>query len=375
MTCSKHLRCDVAVIGGGPAGTTTAGILARRGITAIVVEASNYSHEFMGQMLSPALNPLLKELGIELDKNRATNTVCRGVDSSWGSRFLHRNEFCWTPYGDGWHVQRPTFDKTLASYAMAQGAQMLCNARVISCQSLSGPEWSLKIRSGNEEHNLHCKFIVRATGRTGNADLPHPGSPVVYDRLIGVGWIGKTRARYPYTVIEAVKNGWIFASPMPNGRLSVVLMTDSDIYRGKRGERFQFWRQHLRQAQNVREAFPESGESYPQQIFSAATILRIPASGKNWLSVGDAALSFDPLSGQGIVQAMACASRATKAIERYFRTGSVPRNYGAWIQRSLVQHLALRQRYYSIERRWDKSVFWQRRDILPSVNGGDSCRL
>ena len=51
--------------------------------------------------------------------------------------------------------------------------------------------------------------------------------------------------------------------------------------------------------------------SYPQRILSAASILRVPTNGNNWIRVGDAAMSFDPLSGQGITRATDGASRAT----------------------------------------------------------------
>jgi flavin-dependent dehydrogenase len=363
MDAHRRFNCDVAILGGGPAGTTTARLLALRGISAVVVEARDYSGEFMGQTLSPALNPFLTQLGLDPALRSATNVACRGIDSAWGGATLCRNDFFWTPYGTGWHVQRPALDRSLARAAIEAGAQILCESRALSCRRLPRQRWRLEIRSSEALQTLYCncRFVVDATGRSGCAPRLRQGRPAVHDRLIGVTWIGKSHATYPYTVLEAVSDGWFYANPMPNSRSSVVLFTDSDIFRDGYKDPLKTWRRQLQQAKHIRNAFPESVESYPQRIFSAATILGIPTSGPNWLSVGDAAMSVDPISGQGISLALNSALHAATAINKYFRTGSLPRSYETWIHHSFHRYLSVRKKYYSIERRWRGSLFWQRR--------------
>jgi flavin-dependent dehydrogenase len=314
----------------------------------------------MGQSLSPAVNPLLNQIGIDLgSQNR--NLVSSGVAVTWGSRSLRLNEYFWTPYGNGWHVERPKLDRSLASLASRSGARIFCRARVSSCSALPQRKWSLEFQADGVFQRLQCRFLVDATGRTGCPILPRLARTVVFDRLIGITWVGKSDQRYPYTLVEAVKHGWFYASVMPNLQSTIVLMTDSDIYKANQHERLGFWHRQLRQAKHICEIFPEFVKSYPQRAFSASTILRTPSSGVNWLNIGDAAVSYDPICGQGLYQAMAGAIRAASVVEHYFRTGNPLRSYDGWASRSFSRYLTLLGEYYSQEQRWCRSAFWERR--------------
>jgi flavin-dependent dehydrogenase len=360
MLTRDQSACDVAVLGGGPAGTMTARLLAQRGISVTVLEAGDYSHQTIGQTLSPALNSVLSTCGIDQPLDESVFSPCIGVDSVWGRKAVQRNDFFWTPYGQAWHIGRPSLDRELARAASEAGAQVLPRTRILSSSALRCRQWSLAVQAGNSRHTLRCRFLVDATGRSGNGTLVKSGRARVYDRLVGIGWIGKTQVEYPYTLIETVRDGWFYASPLPNSHFTIVLLTDSDIFRGNSTERTRFWRCQLRMAKHIRETFPESLGSYPQLVSSASTILRVPANGSNWLSVGDAAMSCDPVCGQGVYFALVSAAKAAAAIEEYFRTGSLPHSYDAWICDSFRRYRSIRQRYYSIETRWHGSLFWAR---------------
>ena len=95
---------------------------------------------------------------------------------------------------------------------------------------------------------------------------------------------------------------------------------------------------------------------------SAASVLRQPVRGPNWIAAGDAALAFDPLSGLGVHKAIESGLRAAEAIARYFAgdsTGMV--EYEDWTVQSFHAYLATRHRFYSSVERWPGSPFWARR--------------
>src|SRR5262249_39828065 len=144
MSSPKQLESDVGILGGGPAGTTIARVLAQSGFSVKILEAGNYRRPMMGQTLSPALNPLLTQLGIESHLGEMRSPLCRGVASVWGSQVVQDNEYFWTPYGNGWHVERPSFDRKLARLALRDGVELIHDAKLRSCAVGSRGRWLLE---------------------------------------------------------------------------------------------------------------------------------------------------------------------------------------------------------------------------------------
>ena len=69
--------CDVVVIGGGPAGSTAAALLARRGHSVIALEKAHHPRFHIGESLLPMNLPIFERLGV-LDKVRALGVFKRG---------------------------------------------------------------------------------------------------------------------------------------------------------------------------------------------------------------------------------------------------------------------------------------------------------
>ena len=95
---------DVAIAGGGLAGSTAAAMLGRAGLTVTLLERSTYADWRAGETLPPAIRPLLQDLGV-WDRFLATRPVCApGIVSVWGAAEPYENDFISDPYGSGWHV-------------------------------------------------------------------------------------------------------------------------------------------------------------------------------------------------------------------------------------------------------------------------------
>ncbi|MFL5284648.1 MAG: NAD(P)/FAD-dependent oxidoreductase [Rhodopila sp.] len=87
-----------------------------------------------------------------------------------------------------------------------------------------------------------------------------------------------------------------------------------------------------------------------------------PASGDGWLAAGDAAMAFDPLSSQGLFNAiytgLAAAEAADRALDRDMDALPGYQRTLAPIQAAYRAHLSA---FYGLERRWTDRPFWQRR--------------
>ena len=84
--------------------------------------------------------------------------------------------------------------------------------------------------------------------------------------------------------------------------------------------------------------------------------------GKQWLAVGDAALSFDPLSSQGIANALYTGIQAGQAITAALNGNpAAPTAYARHLGDIYQAYLQNRQYYYGLENRWAERPFWRRR--------------
>ena len=124
----RHMNgelCDVAVIGGGPAGSTAAALLARRGYKVIALEKAHHPRFHIGESLLPMNLPVFERLGV-LDKVRALGVFKPGAD------FEADNERGYNTYAfaraignsppHAYQVWRQDFDKMLYDHARECGA-------------------------------------------------------------------------------------------------------------------------------------------------------------------------------------------------------------------------------------------------------------
>ena len=165
-----------------------------------------------------------------------------------------------------------------------------------------------------------------------------------------------------FTFIEATEDGWWYSAPLPGGRLVAAFMTDGDLevcssLRDREG-----WLAAARRAPATSEriaAYEPGGE--PPAIASANTSRLSSVAGPDWLAVGDAAVSFDPLSSQGIVTALESALEAAGAIADGGEAALA--RYASAAAQRYRDYLVERARYYGAEHRWPDAPFWRRRQI------------
>jgi flavin-dependent dehydrogenase len=105
--------CDVAVVGGGPAGAACALELSRSGLSVAILERTDLSAQRIGEALRPDAMPQLQALGVWDAFARDGHRACPGNLTVWADSTTRENDFICHPYGNGWHVERVLFDRTL----------------------------------------------------------------------------------------------------------------------------------------------------------------------------------------------------------------------------------------------------------------------
>ena len=131
-------QTDVIVLGGGPAGASTALALASSGFSVTIFERSRFGAARIGETLPPHARQPLTELGV-WDRFLADGHLeSPGVVSVWGRTEPYENDFIVNPYGPGWHLDRGRFDAMLAHAAAKAGAELLAGARPSACTRGTG---------------------------------------------------------------------------------------------------------------------------------------------------------------------------------------------------------------------------------------------
>lgn len=357
----------IVIIGGGPAGIATALALLEDGYRVTVVERSGYDTIRVGEHLSPDAAPYLARLNVLEIVKKGGHRPCAGIQSAWGGFDLVDQDYIFNPYGDGFNLSRPAFDQTLADEAVRRGAMMLTKVR-LEPPIRTAYGWSLTACRGPNRRPLQADFLVDATGRTAWLARALQSKRIAHDKLVGiVGYM------MPKTVegvqahtllIEACKDGWWYSTPLADGRVVAAYMTDADIVTRSPGRPLTFWSQRLDASHHTKArtaAFKITGELSIRPAWSQ-TLSAV--AGTSWLAVGDAALSFDPLSSAGIVKGLKWGISAAAVIRRQLEGDmKVCTIYQREVYTAFNDYLRTQATYYRMEARWPQSMFWRRRHI------------
>ena len=147
--------------------------------------------------------------------------------------------------------------------------------------------------------------------------------------------------------------------------MAVAFMTDADLLPAQQSQLQAYWLGQLQDTVQTRARAAGLTLEHlvqPLRWVAAGSEVLECSSGARWLATGDAALSFDPLSAQGIYQALRSGLLAAKTIEAAFRgDNGAAAEWSSRNRHSFEGYLRTRQAYYGLERRWPGSAFWQRR--------------
>jgi flavin-dependent dehydrogenase len=349
--------CDVLVTGGGPAGAIAARTLAQAGLRVVLADSSRPAAPKIGESLPGAALALLRAQGLMPWVQRSRPACSAGNASSWGSPLLAATDFIRDPHGMGCHVDRAAFDQALRDAAADAGAHVRA-AHARGAAACAGG-WHVSLSDGA----LRAAWLVDASGRANAAgrwlDIPRLRD----EPMTALYAWGRDHCDDPRSLVEAVPEGWWYTAGLPDGRRVASLQVEpalaSRILRDG-GE----WRRRLQATLHVRRNCRVDASWSRPRGADAAGCRTLRAHGRNWLAVGDAALSMDPLSSQGIFNALYTGLRGAQAIVSACAGGNAAVPLAGYAARLDAIRAAYRRNavhYYAVEQRWRDTPFWRRR--------------
>jgi flavin-dependent dehydrogenase len=361
---------EVVVAGGGPAGAAAALALARAGRHVLLVGGSSGGGVRTGEALPPASRPLLRDLGV-LDRLLADGHLpSHGNVSAWGSHEVHATDFVFDVHGHGWHLDRARFDALLRNAARSAGAEVAPAGRVLGLDR-DGGGLRVRVTGPQGAGEVRCRWLVDATGRAAAVARGQRAERVHEDRLIA--FVARFRSapaadRDSRTLIEARPDGWWYTVRVPSGERVVGFLTDGDLVDRATLLSPRGFAARLAGTERV-SALLAAGRCVlvgrPRGADAGSARLG-PFAGPGWVAAGDAAISFDPLSSQGIFNGLYTGLRAGQAVAAAL--GGDDTAVGGYVDRLAEIHRAYRAnlaRFYAGEARWPDHPFWRRRRSGP----------
>lgn len=357
---------DVLVVGGGPAGAAAAAAVHAEGLDVALVDAPRRHRPAPGESLPPGTDGVLDEIfgGSTLDREYHRHSF--GNRSAWGGTGIDATEFMNNPFGHGWHVDRAALDNSLLDRLRTHGVGVRADARVAG-QTWTDDHWHVWL-GDQRAPPVRARAIVDATGRPARIARSRGACRRRLDRLVAAYWmlaVGHGPDRDCTTLVEAVADGWWYTTPVPSGRRVIAFLTDSDLLPRRHARSARDWDERLAHAPHVHEELAAHGcrlHGNPLIVDAGVAYLEQPA-GTGWVAAGDAAVSFDPLSSQGILTALVMGRAGGHAVAALLIGGDQQPliRWGAEYARLLENHLGLRAACYALERRWPTAPFWARR--------------
>lgn len=324
MAATPHTRSeyDAVVIGGGPGGSACARTLALAGRSVLLLEREQFPRFHVGESLLTYTADALAKLGI-LGKVQSSGFVTkRGVELTDTSGDSYRVDFA--EIGEGYRnwtfqVERSDFDRILLDSAAEAGAEVAQGVRVLAPLQSDGRVTGVRYTDGEEEYSVSAPYVVDASGRAGvlarALGLRKTDNSIrmmaVFKHFADINELHNPGAKGDI-VLGNHADGWVWAIPIREDKLSVGTVVPVDVMRAGRAEEIyeefvaRLPRIHRRVA-NATVAADLSGET-DYSHYSARL------AGPGYYVVGDAGCFTDPIFSAGVFLALVTGTRAAEAI-------------------------------------------------------------
>lgn len=362
---SRHF--DVVIAGGGPAGAAAALTLAKLGRTVLLANAASRRRVRAGESFAAAAKPLLVDLGVISAFERAQHLACYGNVSVWGRDEPYATTSLHELQGCSYQLDRDAFDGMLLAAAKAAGATLSEQSQVALTHVDTARPREVELTTPLGRRQLSCAWLLDATGRSAMLSRRLGVRRTRLDGLVAF----QTRLRSSActdsdasSIVEATRSGWWYSTLLRCGERLACFFTDADMTNDTGLSSAAGFMAALEGTNVIADLVKQHGYSCSEapRGTDASTAWLEVAAGPGWLAIGEAAVSFDPLSARGVASALHAGMQAGHAVHATLGgdTGAIGRHL--LHQRAVTcNYLHQLRNVYSWERRWPRSEFWRRR--------------
>jgi flavin-dependent dehydrogenase len=158
-------RVDVLVVGGGPAGSTAACQLARRGYDVVLIDKQHHPRETVGESVLPSSWKYFDLLGATQAIEQCGFVRKAGGVVAWGDQITQIAFSDFEYDRPGLHVERDEMDYVLLNNARSNGVRVFEGYRAETVLIGSDGGATVTIAGNGEQQQIVCRFLIDASGQ------------------------------------------------------------------------------------------------------------------------------------------------------------------------------------------------------------------
>ncbi|MCG9895371.1 MAG: tryptophan 7-halogenase [Fimbriimonadaceae bacterium] len=372
---SSLIETDIAVIGGGPAGSTLGSIIKRYhpDLDVLILERERFPREHVGESQLPIIGGILDEMGVWDKVEAARFPIKIGATYRWGStddlwdfEFLPGQDFQGSARpakyeGDrrktAFQVERAVYDKILLDHAEELGCRVMQETAVRTIHHQDDEVEGLTLETGDR---VQARQYVDASG---NAAVLRRALRVPVDepsRLKNVAfWDYWNDAEWVVTIgIEATRvnvmslgYGWIWFIPIGPTRVSVGLVVPAEHYKATGKTPDQIYHDAVQSEPLIRSLLAKAKPDGQVRGTKDWSFVAERLAGKNWWLAGECAGFADPILAAGLslthVSARELGYILPAVIKESHDAHWLRRSYDETQRRRIRQHVRFADYWYS----------------------------
>lgn len=318
---------DVAIIGGGPGGSTVGSMLRKYdpNIRVLILEREKMPRDHIGESQLPPIGAILNEMGVWEKIEAANFPIKIGATYRWGqSATLWDFEFLPIPaYRDeprpakysgqrqltAFQVDRSVYDKILLDHSAELGCDVREETAVTEIVREGDRVTGLRLSTGE---TVTADWYIDASGHAGilrrsmgvQIDVPTQLKNIaVWDYWNDTGWAVTIGAGATRIQIMSVGPGWIWFIPISPTRTSIGFVCPAEYYKKRGVPAEQLYSEALALEPRIAELTQSATRENRVRITRDWSFVSERMTGENWVLVGEAAGFADPILSGGLTLA------------------------------------------------------------------------
>jgi flavin-dependent dehydrogenase len=347
MEQERSHDADVIIVGGGPAGSALATLLAQEGISTILLEKDIHPRDHVGESLTPSTNLVFERLGV-LDKLNDAGFIHK-PGTGWNAprsplwKFIEIWLFEYPipggPQPFTYNLERDALDTIMLRHAHENGAKVLQGVKVKHVIFEEGRAVGVRAEvSDGWERDLYAKVVVDASGRrclmANQLKMRHKDPN--FNQFCIYSWfenVTEPPERYKgFTLFYflGMNQGWTWHIPLRQGKTSMGIVLDKEDFQKSGMDHEEFFYSLVKRNATFTDAMKDAVRVRPWWIEGDYSYKIDQFAGPGWLLVGDALRFVDPIFSSGVDVAMFSSLYAYETIVEAFRTGDEAGVFGRY---------------------------------------------